>query len=255
MQERKKPGRALCGNLRAKERVSCIWPVASIGQYSRLRETFPSVSSLGSSIPLPSQRRIPLLASLAPRLRTPPPCDAGAIPLGERSLGRRCSGRSDGRSAGVPAAQRQRGGRDVWALSPAASWPSATWPRSRDHSGQEHHRDPERDYTLVSTAHHRDSPGVTDDSRRRRSPLQHQVGAGPTGFCAARPPAGPSRPPCVWCAGPGGPWSSNMAARPSPAGAGPRWPRLRSALVGRVGGASGRSCLRTPQCVPLRGVV
>ena len=34
----------------------------------------------------------------------------------------------------------------------------------RNHSGWEHHRGPERDYSLVSTAHHHDSPGVTDDS-------------------------------------------------------------------------------------------
>lgn len=240
MQERKKPGRALCGNLRAKERVSCIWPVASIGQYSRLRENLSSVSSRFLHPPPPRGFH---LVSPAPRLRTPPSCDAGAIPLGERSLGGGAAvdGATDA-AQGVPAfAQRQRGGRDVWALSPAAFGRRLPGRALRDHSGQEHHRDPERDYTLVSTAHHRDSPGVTDDSHAaaghhsstRWAPAQRA-------FCA-RPPASRAEPPSlrVVRGARGGPRSGNMAARPSPAGAGPRWPRLRSALVGRVGGASG----------------
>ena len=67
-------------------------------------------------------------------------------------------------------------------------------------------------------------------------------GRRPNGLSAfALPPASRAEPSslCVVRAGRGGPRSGNMAARPSPAGTGPRWPRLRSALVGRVGGGSG----------------
>ena len=99
------------------------WPIQSA-------ERKPFLGFL--SVPPSPPPRGSHLVSPAPRLRTPPSCDAGALPLGERSLGG-CAAVDGGTDAayGVPA----------FALAPARRtrclgslarcfWPLAAWPRS-----------------------------------------------------------------------------------------------------------------------------
>lgn len=141
--------------------------------------------------------------------------------------------------------EHQRGGRDVWALPPAAVGRRLPGRALCADRGSEHHRDPERDFSAPQ--HYSpdafDDPPASHHSSTRWAPAQLAFCA----FLAACLAELPSLPSVR--GGRGGPRSGNMAAGRSPAGPGTGWPEWGSAPVGRGGGAPvALRLFLTPKC-------
>lgn len=261
-QEGEEPECILCGNLRGNEIVSCVLPVSFLYN-SHFEGRSPLVSS---QYPFPPPAGFQLVSS-TPRLRsTAPPQAPAGVPhvtpahsrVGESGISEAARRVREGqaeRRAPQLSPEHQRWVRDVGALPPAAlgrCMPGRAlcadrgWGHCRP--DREHHRAPERDFS----AHQQDRTDAVDAPAGHHSSTRWALAqpASCARSLARSPPARRSCPPCPWCAGgQGGPPSGKMAAGPSPAAPGARWPGWGCTPVGRGGRVSvAVSLFLSPYC-------